>query len=410
MGWLARVLKGIRDRIAWVFSGVFGPPLEALKRLIAGLRERTDGAISKLLEWWANIWSEAPKDEKESLGEPTKAAPLVAAAVMGAVCYSWSAPELVGSLGTALAAVVVWFVALRLARRWSYPDSPSRARRMLREAERRAGLLWWERLGAVLALVLIVLSFGAPHVLPLAIALGFGFLRLLITEYKLRELKRMREAPLTPPPPPDEDDPDYVTRTFHWNLRIADSGDEHSMSVPVHVPTYERLKRDNPVRQWDGETPRFDRWIIDGSTPEVDRSAVELQTIADARSYSTFREVSNALAFVQSIEYSLDEDTTGHDDYWRYPVETIFDETGDCEDTTILAGAVLRRLGHRVAVFLLPEHAALGVEVPPGTPGEFLEIDGRRMYYCETTGEGWKVGELPSSYRGVKVKTFTVDP
>lgn len=103
------------------------------------------------------------------------------------------------------------------------------------------------------------------------------------------------------------------------------------------------------------------------------------------------------LGFAQSIVYSSDPETTGHEDYWRFPVETMYEQTGDCEDTSILAAAVLRRLGHHVAIALMPEHAALGVEAPPGTPGHYATVDGRRMYYCETTAAGFLVGELPDS-------------
>jgi hypothetical protein len=102
------------------------------------------------------------------------------------------------------------------------------------------------------------------------------------------------------------------------------------------------------------------------------------------------------LAFAQSIDYTLDEDTTEYSEYWRYPIETIYEQTGDCEDTTILAAAVLRRLGHGVLPLLAPGHAALGVEAPTDVEGEFVVHEGRRYYYCETTAEGFKIGHLPS--------------
>ena len=85
------------------------------------------------------------------------------------------------------------------------------------------------------------------------------------------------------------------------------------------------------------------------------------------------------------------------EDSWRFPVETMCERTGDCEDTSILAAAVLRRLGHHVAIAVMPEHAALGVEAPPGIPGHFATVHGHRMYYCETTAAGFFVGELPDS-------------
>lgn len=137
---------------------------------------------------------------------------------------------------------------------------------------------------------------------------------------------------------------------------------------------------------------------------DVDRAAAVLSHLSQASSLSTFGEVSSVLGFAQSIVYTSDLETTGHEDYWRFPVETMYDQTGDCEDSSILAAAVLRRLGHRVAMAYMPEHAAIGVEAPPGTPGNFATVDGRRMYYCETTAAGFRVGQLPD---GVNPGTIT---
>jgi len=40
-----------------------------------------------------------------------------------------------------------------------------------------------------------------------------------------------------------------------------------------------------------------------------------------------------AISFVKSLPYSYDIDTTGLEGYKRYPIETLADSTGDCEDT-----------------------------------------------------------------------------
>ena len=70
--------------------------------------------------------------------------------------------------------------------------------------------------------------------------------------------------------------------------------------------------------------------------------------------FSTYPEISNALAFVQSIQCSLDEATTGKSEYYRHPIETLYEVTGDCEDTTILAASTLQCMGHNVIVLVGP--------------------------------------------------------
>jgi len=73
---------------------------------------------------------------------------------------------------------------------------------------------------------------------------------------------------------------------------------------------------------------------------------------------------------------------------------TVTDQTG--VRTAILAAAVLRRMGHTVALFVTENHAALAVSAPPGiVQGHYMAVDGLRFYYCETSSAGWVVGELP---------------
>ena len=61
----------------------------------------------------------------------------------------------------------------------------------------------------------------------------------------------------------------------------------------------------------------------------------------------------------------------------------------------ILAAALLRKLGHDAVPLVTPEHAAIGVAAPPGMPGTFVDVDGKKYFYAETTGEGHLIGELP---------------
>lgn len=60
---------------------------------------------------------------------------------------------------------------------------------------------------------------------------------------------------------------------------------------------------------------------MDGTTPCIERAAAELGSISQRRRYSTYEEITLALAFAQAIRYSYDEDTVGRVDYWRYPIE-----------------------------------------------------------------------------------------
>jgi hypothetical protein len=108
------------------------------------------------------------------------------------------------------------------------------------------------------------------------------------------------------------------------------------------------------------------------------------------------------LAFVQiCFEYPpftayMDGDTFlyGVDDYFAYPLETIFYGLGDCEDTSILAAALFKALGYEAGVFVIPGHAVAGVGLDSYSPGAYSKsyyevlsqtVNGITYYACETT-------------------------
>jgi PKD repeat protein len=114
-----------------------------------------------------------------------------------------------------------------------------------------------------------------------------------------------------------------------------------------------------------------------------------------------------ALAFVQgAIRYA--DDPPGVD-YPLYPLETLVDGAGDCEDTTILYVSLLRAAGRSATIGFVdtdsdrtPDHVLALVPVsatyptpicPPGTTLAFWTLDGKRYALAETTGRS--SGPLP---------------
>jgi len=124
---------------------------------------------------------------------------------------------------------------------------------------------------------------------------------------------------------------------------------------------------------------------------------------AQANSWDESYYIPFALSFVQSMPYTSDDITTGYDEYPRYPVETIVDEGGDCEDTSILFASIVREMGYEVALFYLEddEHMAAGVLISQSSIDNwdkkypltyYTATDGKKYAYCETTAEGWRFG------------------
>ncbi len=64
------------------------------------------------------------------------------------------------------------------------------------------------------------------------------------------------------------------------------------------------------------------------------------------------------LRFVQTIPYVTDSESRGMTEYFKFPLETLYDNGGDCEDTTFLFCAIGKAMGYDVAVMYFEGHAA----------------------------------------------------
>ena len=143
--------------------------------------------------------------------------------------------------------------------------------------------------------------------------------------------------------------------------------------------------------------------------------ADKIRQAAQEKGYSEFETVSLAAAFVQSLEYTSDTDTKGFDEYPRYPIETLVDNGGDCEDTAILTASLIDSLGYGVVLLRLSisdniSHMAVGVKGTDNISGTYWKYEGEKYYYLETTGMGWEIGQLPETYKGMAAQIFPMMP
>lgn len=117
-----------------------------------------------------------------------------------------------------------------------------------------------------------------------------------------------------------------------------------------------------------------------------------------------------ALDFAQApnIEYRLDIESATIDftkEYMRFPDEVLFDKEGDCDCKSSLVAALFHALGYNVVILLSAEkeHAAIGVEFNEDWRDQIkidnfdsvlFEHNGRKYLYCETTGDGFRIGHI----------------
>ena len=108
------------------------------------------------------------------------------------------------------------------------------------------------------------------------------------------------------------------------------------------------------------------------------------------------------LVFTQNIDYQEDAEYTGYDEYWKFPLETLYDQGGDCEDTSLLFLALAHEccdelgFGSRLALQILPQHAAAAVII---ADMKDYDENPKGFIFGETTATGYDLGEIPGKVR-----------
>jgi hypothetical protein len=139
--------------------------------------------------------------------------------------------------------------------------------------------------------------------------------------------------------------------------------------------------------------------------------ADKLNESASEMGYGSYDKVSFVLAFVQSLRYTSDNVTEGYNEYPRFSIETLVDEGGDCEDTSILFATITLIMGFGTVYINPPDHYAVGIlgENLHGTYWEYPTDSNKTYYYCETTGDGFKIGQLPDQFTGQTAYIYPID-
>ncbi|MBI4150616.1 hypothetical protein HY492_00665 [Candidatus Woesearchaeota archaeon] len=192
---------------------------------------------------------------------------------------------------------------------------------------------------------------------------------------------------------------EFITRTFSWDY------DNREWSLKLHfdpagIDVYKERSR---YRDYDlfASDPYDDLLITD--------LADKLRDLAREKKLSSGELPYFVASFVQSLPYTSDDVTTPFDEYPRFPYETLVDDGGDCEDTSILAAALLQELGYGVVLLELPKHMAVGVECTEDIKGSYVTFEGKRYCYLETTGENWPIGQIPEEYEGASMQVIPIE-
>ena len=129
----------------------------------------------------------------------------------------------------------------------------------------------------------------------------------------------------------------------------------------------------------------------------------------EAMARSETDRVEAALTYVQSLPYSYDSTSKGKDEYVRYPVETLVDGCGDCEDKSVLLAAILHEMNIGFVLLMAPDHMAVGVNCEPHNGATGFMFNGKKYYYAETTETDFKIGQVPDNVALARIEVLPCD-
>ncbi|MFA5375162.1 MAG: hypothetical protein WC455_05330 [Dehalococcoidia bacterium] len=196
--------------------------------------------------------------------------------------------------------------------------------------------------------------------------------------------------------------PDTIIRQYEWSYDGRDR--QWTLEIPQSLYDYY-------VERPRATTEDYSIYVTHPSDDAYIDMLIEIiEGFATDAGYDELETVNLAVSFIQNLPYTNDSVTTPYDEYPRYPIETLVDNGGDCEDTSILMAAILNEMGYETVLLSLPNHMAVGVLGSEGISGTYFSHNDGKYYYLETTGSGWEIGELPSAYTGESASIYDIVP
>lgn len=213
--------------------------------------------------------------------------------------------------------------------------------------------------------------------------------------------------------PPPGDWENYVSRTYEWEYVEGDGpfATTHSFELTLSIPEelylyYKGLER--------APTPDYSIYVTHPTDDAfIQTIADRLRDEANKKGFDSGETVEFAASFVQDsgcIAYAL-EGREG--EYPKYPLETLWEKQGDCEDSSILLAAILQLMGYDAVLVNFPptgdeDAGHMGVGVAGNFSGTYYRYDDTRYYYLETT-DLWNLGEIDDEYRNRQATVYALD-
>jgi len=176
--------------------------------------------------------------------------------------------------------------------------------------------------------------------------------------------------------------PASVDRTYFWEFE----GKRYRLTYSFEKQAYNHYKS-IPREYYD-----FAKYLNEDPGFVVAREmANKLEQLAEHYHFDEKEKVEFIASFVQHLKYESD----GKYEYPRYPIETLVDQKGDCEDSAILLASLLQAIGYKVVLLSPVGHMGVGLAIDGKLDGVGVNHEDYNYYYIETTNKGWGIGDYP---------------
>lgn len=183
---------------------------------------------------------------------------------------------------------------------------------------------------------------------------------------------------------------DNVKRTLQWQYGGYIFTNEFTFNYSSYA-YYKGLSK----------TQAKENYVTEHSThPYLLQVAKVLDEDANELGYTGFTLAEYIVAFVQqAIPYRSDPYNNGWD-YPKYPIETLVEQGGDCEDKAALTVALLKTFGFDAVLVSLPGHMVAAIYC--SNCSGYYTYNGKRYAFIETTERGWNIGQVPQDSKYVE--------
>ncbi len=193
------------------------------------------------------------------------------------------------------------------------------------------------------------------------------------------------------------------TRQFSWDY----GGNHWIWNLNIPVALYNAYKAVPDSERTQNGPAGYDMMVTTKDC-YMQTLSEKLNETANQLGYGPVDTINFVLAFVQSISYSSDLNTTGYEEYPRFPIELLIDQTGDCDCKADLFATLAVSLGYGAVFINPPDHLAVGI-LGDNFQGTYWTNQNQKYYYAETTGVGFKVGDLPDEFKGKSAYIYPID-